>query len=160
MLDLSIYSHIQPSNRESYLQISGQPLADSLFPQIFNANYPNYSLYLSRCHIRRCYRRSRLLPQMSDLKSRVASAWWCCLITDWVGSNQKCTPRQFCDYSNTTVLLPYTNTRFWRWWRTDRASTMRSRSLPFLIKSSTSSRWVTRTTSCSIIGPASSSEVI
>ncbi len=26
---LSIYSHIQPSNQESYVQILGQPLVDS-----------------------------------------------------------------------------------------------------------------------------------
>src|SRR4029453_17902335 len=62
-------------------------------------------------------------------------------------------------YSKTTVLLPYTSTRCRRWRFTARASTTFSRSRPLRTRSSTESRWLTRATSCSMIGPSSRSEV-
>ena len=63
------------------------------------------------------------------------------------------------DPQKTTVLRPYTSTRCARWARTARASTIISRSRPLRTRSTTLSRWLTRTTSCSMIGPSSSSAV-
>ncbi len=60
---------------------------------------------------------------------------------------------------NTTVLFPYTNTRFSTCHRTARDKTTFSRSRPLRMRSSTVSRCDTRTTSCSMIGPSSSTSV-
>ena len=62
-------------------------------------------------------------------------------------------------YSITTVLFSNTNTRSSRCALTARASTLRSISRPVCVRSRTSSRCVTLATSCSMIGPASSSAV-
>lgn len=62
-------------------------------------------------------------------------------------------------YGNTMVLLPYTSTRSSRCHLTARASTVRSTWRPSCFSVSTSSWCVTRCTSCSMIGPASSSSV-
>ena len=64
-----------------------------------------------------------------------------------------------CGYENTTVLFPWTSTRSSQCQRTARARTRRSRSRPRCFRSSTESRCETRPTSCSMIGPASSSAV-
>ena len=53
----------------------------------------------------------------------------------------------------TIVRLPDTSTRRSRCSRTARVSTRRSSSPPLRTSSSTSSRWLTRQTSCSMIGP-------
>src|SRR5690242_304705 len=60
---------------------------------------------------------------------------------------------------NTTVRLPKTSTRSSRCAFTARARTVRSISAPRPTSVSVLSRWVTRVTSCSMIGPASSSSV-
>ena len=60
---------------------------------------------------------------------------------------------------NTTVLFPCTNTLSSSTHRTALASTSLSRSRPFRSMSFTESLWVIRVTSCSMMGPASSSAV-
>ena len=60
---------------------------------------------------------------------------------------------------NTTVLRPCRNTRSSRWWRSARASTRRSMSRPLRTRSSGVSRWLMRSTCCSMIGPSSRSDV-
>jgi DNA-binding GntR family transcriptional regulator len=60
---------------------------------------------------------------------------------------------------NTMVRLPCTSTRSSTCQRTARRRTIRSRSAPARSSAETFSRWVTRPTSCSMIGPASSSSV-
>ena len=60
---------------------------------------------------------------------------------------------------NTTVRLPFRITRSSRCVRTARASTRRSMSRPLRTRSSGLSRWLIRSTSCSIIGPSSRSDV-
>ena len=62
-------------------------------------------------------------------------------------------------YRNTIVLLSWTRMRSSMCQRTARASTTRSISRPSRARSSSVLRWVTRTTSCSMIGPSSSSSV-
>ena len=61
-----------------------------------------------------------------------------------------------CVQSNTTVLFPYASTRSSKCSRTARANTTFSRSRPLRTRSSIESRWEQRTTSCSMIGPSSS----
>ena len=63
------------------------------------------------------------------------------------------------DDQNTIVRSPSRRTRSSRCAMTARARTRRSMSRPIRIRSSTSSRWLTRVTSWSMIGPASSSSV-
>jgi hypothetical protein len=63
------------------------------------------------------------------------------------------------DQSKITVRLPHTSRLCFSWCHIARASTTFSRSRPFLTMSSTVSLWLTCTTSCSMIGPASSSAV-
>ena len=59
----------------------------------------------------------------------------------------------------TTVVFPWRSTRSSQCACTARASTVRSMSAPRCVSRATSSRWLTRVTSCSMIGPASSSSV-
>jgi Glycosyl hydrolase family 79 C-terminal beta domain len=59
----------------------------------------------------------------------------------------------------TTVVLPWRSTRSSQCACTARARTVRSTSAPTCASVATSSRWLTRITSCSMIGPASSSSV-
>jgi cytochrome P450 family 138 len=77
-----------------------------------------------------------------------------------VGRRRKTPPesRPCCD-QKTTVELPWRITRSSQCRRTARAKTIRSTSAPSLTISSTESACVTRTTSCSMIGPPSSSAV-
>ena len=63
------------------------------------------------------------------------------------------------DPQKTTVVLPWRSTRSSQCACTARASTVRSTSAPMCASAATSSRWLTRITSCSMIGPASSSSV-
>ena len=60
---------------------------------------------------------------------------------------------------NTTVLRPCSSTRSSRCSRRARASTRRSMSRPRRTRSSGVSRWLMRSTCCSMIGPSSRSEV-
>ena len=62
-------------------------------------------------------------------------------------------------HENTIVLRPETITRCSRWARTARVSTRRSMSLPIRFRSSGRFIWLMRSTSCSMIGPSSSSAV-
>ena len=59
----------------------------------------------------------------------------------------------------TTVLRPWTRMRCSRWARTARARTVVSRSRPARVSPATSSRWLTRAVSWSMIGPSSRSSV-
>ena len=62
-------------------------------------------------------------------------------------------------HSKTTVRFPHVSTRCSMCARTARASTATSRSRPLRVSSCTSSRWLTRATSWSMIGPSSSPAV-
>ncbi len=62
-------------------------------------------------------------------------------------------------YVNTTVFPWYTSTRSSTCQATARASTTRSTCRPMRRRSSRDARWLTRSTSCSMMGPASSSSV-
>ena len=78
------------------------------------------------------------------------------ILRDWAVRNFKFGNRgigRSLNQAKTTVLRPQTRTRSVRWWRTARASTTVSRSRPIRTRSATPSRWLTGTTSCSMIGP-------
>lgn len=62
-------------------------------------------------------------------------------------------------YVNTTVFPWYTSTRSSTCQATARPSTTRSTCRPMRRRSSRDARWLTRSTSCSMMGPASSSSV-